>query len=253
MVNHLRTLLLNGDPGADAPGEAYVPPAFRPVTLPARLTAARAALFGPGADRAGVNANLARLLAFVHGSPLAPDVTLYDPRLAYDPARPGEAWGAAGPGAATVSGGDVLGWAGAAGFALPGRAYGSWAVAAEAGGRVTAVPDGAGSRYVSNAPAAGPVAGSWQVPLPGSRLAVLVPAAADGAWRVTLYVPPAHRFTAAATAPDPDAVFRPSAGGREAAWFEAWTVGPTAAERAAGFALALAARTEAVRTTGRSD
>lgn len=249
MVNHLRTLLMNMAPGGSAPGECYVPPAFRPVVLPTDLAAGRRWLFGRNADRAGVNANLARLLAFLHASPLAPDVTAYDQRVSYDPARPAYAWGSVGPAAATVSGGDALGFAGDRSFRGEGRAYGEWAVSAEAG-TVRVVTVG-GQNYATDSPADGPV-GSWAVPLPGSDLSVLVPADADGAWRVTLYAPPAYCFTAA-TGADPDAVFRPSRGGREEVWADTFAAGPTAAERAAAYALALAARVEAVRTTGRSD
>lgn len=255
MTNHLRTLLLNmaaGDPADPVPGEGYVPPTFRPVTLPAALDAARKRLFGRSADRAGVNANLARLLAFLHASPLAADVTAYDPRIAYDTAAPADAWAAIGPSAVTVSGGDVVGWAGTPTFGQEGRALGRWAVAAEAGGVVRAVQIGGGAGYVSADPDTG-AADSWSVPLPGSDTAVLVPSGADGAWRITLYVPPTYCFTAAAAAPDPDAVFRPSRGGRETAWNEAWGTAPTAAERAGAYALALAARIDVVRTTGRGD
>lgn len=90
MTNHVRTLLLNLRAVVATPpaGEEYVPPDYRPATLPPVLAAGRAALFGPSPSRAGINLNLARLLAYLHTSPLRDDVFLADTRITYDPYAP---------------------------------------------------------------------------------------------------------------------------------------------------------------------
>lgn len=90
MVNEVRTILLNLRPAAAPPpaGEEYVPADYRPAVLPPALAAARAALFGAAPTRAGLNLLVGRLLAYLHSSPLAADVTAGDARITYDPARP---------------------------------------------------------------------------------------------------------------------------------------------------------------------
>lgn len=90
MVNEVRTYLLNlrADP-TPQPGEEFVPASYVPLTLPAGLRPARVALFGRNPTRQELNLQLARLLAFLHASPLATSVTASDDRITYSLTRPG--------------------------------------------------------------------------------------------------------------------------------------------------------------------
>lgn len=239
----MRTLLLNLAATANAaPGEEYVDPSFVPVALPQPLRDARAALFGAGADRTGVNLNLARLLLYLHGSPLAADATLGDARITYDPTAPTNVFDTLGPAAVVVSGPAAAGWGGSPAFPAAGRGYGGW----------TVVTDGAGHATVSPAdspPATGPVTATTAgdaVDLPGSALRLVVPTGATGQWAVTLTAAPPYGFAQAAIVGDPAAVFRADRSDAEARWWAAWRDDARAPLRAAAFALALANRVEDV-------
>lgn len=89
MVNHYRTLLLNRDgataPGADYPGEQYVPPGFVARRLSGEAAAARALLFGTAPDRAMLNWRLQELLTCVHACNFGDYLLAPDPRLTYWP------------------------------------------------------------------------------------------------------------------------------------------------------------------------
>lgn len=97
LINHIRTLLLNlpGDspPGPGYPGEEYVPPDYRPVTLPAAAAAARRLLLGGPADRAMLNYRLRELTTVLHGTELAEATLASDPRVTYWPPRTGPSGG----------------------------------------------------------------------------------------------------------------------------------------------------------------
>lgn len=82
MVNHLRTLLLNGPQVADAPGEQYVP-AYRPLSLPSYLNDIRARLFGATPDRTMLNYRLAQYMTLLHATELKKFVIDLDPRITY--------------------------------------------------------------------------------------------------------------------------------------------------------------------------
>ncbi len=168
MTNHVRTLLANvaaAPSGTTIPGEEYAPSTFVPARLPAALLRAREALFGAGADRVGINLNLARLLAFLHASRFTDDVVAADARVTYDPARPVDVFGLLGATVTTVSGAAPKGWRGARTFQTPGRAYGYWDV----------ITDGVGGSNQGDV--TGLTAGD-AVPLPGSDLLLVVPTAA---------------------------------------------------------------------------
>jgi hypothetical protein len=241
MVNHVRTLLLNLPAVSEIdppPGEEYVPPAYVPKFVEGPLADARAALFGAGADRAGMNLTLARVLGYLHASALGADAFIADPRITYDPARPGSVFGSVGP--AVTSGPPIAGWMGAAGFAAPGRAFGTWTVVTTALGAYTVVPGGI------DPPQSGPVAvvaTGWAVPLPGSQLLVVVPAGTAAEWTVTVLAPPAHDWTEIADLTDAQGLFRPGAGGSESNWYAVWADDGPPADRAVAAALALSART----------
>lgn len=244
MVNHVRTLLLNmsAETAGTTPGEELVPTAYRPVTLPGALQRASTALFGAGADRAGKNLQLARILGYLHASPLADYVTAADARLTYHPDRVTTVFDRLGTTVTMLSGAESTGLAGAAEFAVPGRAHGSWVVTTDGAGGYTVAGTGVQDAQGSVAPSDLGDA----VPLPGSRLSLVVVTGGAGSWRVALTVPPPHNFTAVVETGDPGAVFRPARSGAEAAWLGAWDGSPVVALRAGAFALALAARTQDV-------
>jgi len=87
MINHVRTLLSNRsysdrkDP--DFPGEIFTPEEARQRMLFDVVRNVWWAFFGDP-DRLALNYRLAEAVAVLHGSDLAPDVTLADPRLTYD-------------------------------------------------------------------------------------------------------------------------------------------------------------------------
>lgn len=246
MTNHVRTLLLNlsAEAVGTTPGEEYVPRDFRPAALPADLQRASAALFGPGADRAGRNVQLARILSYLHASPLAEYVTAADARLTYRPDTVTGVFDRMGSTVTNVSGSPAVGWSGAPTFPAPGRAYGAWAVTTDGAGDYTVI--GAGESLREGA--VDPTTAGDAVPLPGSRLSLVVGVGAAGQWRAELLVPPAHNFADAARDGDPGSVFRPARSGAEALWYGTWHDSPSAALRAGAFALALAARTHDVIT-----
>lgn len=89
MINHLRTLLLNqkrGTWGPDFPGEEYVPPKFKPLTvLPDGVSKAHKVLFGGNTDRLMGNVRLRQLLPMLHQTELEEYVLALDPRITYWP------------------------------------------------------------------------------------------------------------------------------------------------------------------------
>lgn len=85
MVNHVRTLLLNRAAGGSAPGEEYVPRAFRPVALSGYLQAIHKACFGPQPDRAKLNYRLRQFMALIHDTELDQYARHLDRRLTYLP------------------------------------------------------------------------------------------------------------------------------------------------------------------------
>jgi hypothetical protein len=87
MINHARTLLMNVDansqPPEGCPGEELIDPGYKAVTLPTYLQQVRAILFGPSPDRAMLNYRLAQLLGMVLASDLQAYVLKLDPRITY--------------------------------------------------------------------------------------------------------------------------------------------------------------------------
>lgn len=250
MTNHVRTLLLNARPSQDDPlpaGEEFVPADFIPVQLPGWLSRARASLFGSGADRAGTNLNLGRLLAAAHASEFAADITASDSRITYDPALPaGNFLATAALTAEVLTGSAVRSYAGQLAFDQPGRGGGTWY--ATWTGSTAAVTAGDGSVWTGS-PADDGAGAALQ--LPGSTVTVRVRYDEPGSWVIRLSAPPAYRFaTAAAYQIGTDPVFRPAVSARETAWAEAWQDHPLPSVRAVALALAIAARTDSVRLTG---
>lgn len=238
MTNSVRTCLLNLSAWTGAvppPGEECVPSAYRPRQLTGTAQRARAALYGAGADRAGMNLTLARLMAYLHASPLHLWVTADDPRVTYDVRTGPGLFGALGPSAVPAP----VGWVGAPEFADPGRAHGAWEVAT----------DGAGGYTVSSADR-GPVSGQVTaaaagdaVPLPGSTTAVVVPTGFSGTYSAELLVPPRHHFVALAELTGAADLFRPNGTTADRAHHAVWTGDGPPLLRAGAAALALAART----------
>lgn len=239
MTNAVRTWLLNESAAASpVPGEEYVPADYRPAALPPAIAAARRSLFGFGADRAGMNLTLARVLVFLHASRFARDVTARDARITYDPRKPADVWDAVGASVATIDGPPAAAWHGSPSFRSAGRAYGDWHVVTDGAGGYTATT--AGGAVKSGAVVTGTTGDV--VPLPGSDLSLVVPEDAAGVWRATLLVPPAHDWASAASASG-DGVFNPQASVAEAGWFVAWSdPNEPAPLRAGALALALSER-----------
>lgn len=243
MTNHVRCHLLNDRPwsGPTRPvGEEYIPADYVVRRLPPNLAVARELLFGHGADRVGRNLTLARLMAFVHASPLFEDVLTSDSRITYDPNRPSRAFDSVGP---SVTGPDIVGWVGTAAFDETGRGYGSW----------TVVADGAGNYTVTEPDGSDPVEGAVTVidsgdliPLTGSLLNLVVPTGASDTWEAAVVARPTHTFAALSELADASSLFRPSGTEAEQRWYRIWIGGGPPALRAAAAALALAARTEAL-------
>lgn len=239
MTNSFVTCLRNLSRAAvPDPGEEYTPADFRPAELPDDLAAAREALFGHGADRAGTALTASRITAYLATSKFAASVTRDDPRLTYDPLSPAALWDSVGTSVVTSSGGPPVAWSGSASFRRPGRAYGVWAVEADGAGNYVVTPRG-------SAAASGPVTEADLgdvIPLPGSHLSVIVPAGDPGRWAVTLLTPPSHPWASAADHPA-EGVFDPSAGGDETEWYAAWSDPYAPAPlRASALALAVSAR-----------
>lgn len=239
MTNSVRTCLLNQRPWTGSgrpPGEQYVPASYTPRVLPADLDAARTALIGAGADRAGINITLARILAYLHASRFFRDVVAADPRITYDPMSPAPIWDAIGPFAA---GPGTVTWSGISSFDAPGRAYGKWTVTANGSGSATVTLDD------GSPPVTGPVETiptGDRVWLPESNLGIVLPTATAGTWPATLLAPPAYSFLSAADLSGAASMFRPSAGGSETIWYQTWSGNGPIPDRAGALALALAAR-----------
>lgn len=245
MVNHVRTHLLNMAPatGQPPPGEEFVPVTYEPLNLPQTLREARNSLFGVGADRVGVNINLARLLAYLHTSELAADVTLADPRITYNPIQPA---GVITPGATfdTYTGDDPIGWQGSPTFTTTSRGYGRWVVTTDGVGGYDVAPQ-AGTEYSGTVTTttAGDV-----VPLSDSRLSLVVPENAEGVWAVTLVIPPVYNFSRAVDFGVADQIFSPDRSAAETRWKAVWGGINPAPLRACALALALAERISELRT-----
>lgn len=84
MVNHVRSLLLNGVGLPGEPGEVYVPKSFKPRDLPQPLLEVRARLFGTSPDREMLNYRLQQFMTLLHATDASSFVTAKDPRLTYD-------------------------------------------------------------------------------------------------------------------------------------------------------------------------
>lgn len=88
MINHARTLLLNQarrKTHYSDIGYEYVPPEFRPVSLPSTLQLVRQLLFGATPDNYFLNYRCRELLSYVHATELASHVYSFDPRVTYWP------------------------------------------------------------------------------------------------------------------------------------------------------------------------
>lgn len=89
MINHIRTLLLNidGSRASDTafPGEEFVPPDFKPVSLPQPLITVRNVLFGVNPDRAMMNYRLRQYMTLIHSTELEEFTTEFDKRVTYWP------------------------------------------------------------------------------------------------------------------------------------------------------------------------
>lgn len=89
MINHFRTLLLNQNssstPGANYPGEEYVPSNYPKKTLLGSLFTVYGLIFGVNPDRAMLNHRLRELTDIVHTNELEEFVLDFDPRVTYWP------------------------------------------------------------------------------------------------------------------------------------------------------------------------
>ena len=240
MVNHVRTLLLNMRSAQYiGPGEEYVPPDYVPINLPQTYAKARLALFGQNTDRVGINLILARILNYVNTTAFTADITRNDTRISYDPENITNVWAEIGPSYTTITGSDPVAWDGDASFLQPGRAHGLWRVVNDGAGNYTlTVNDGAVYTGTTTTITLGE-----KIPLVGSRLSVVVPAATPGTWDVELLIPPDYSFAQAAYHEPGEGLFDSAASEAESNWYAAWSdVTNPAPLRAAALALALAER-----------
>lgn len=92
MINHVRTLLLNEtSPESqrwDVFGEEFVPPGFKPRSLPTPLTGLYRSLFGANPDRVFKNWRLRQYLRLLHTPKWEPHVLYRDRRVTYLPIKP---------------------------------------------------------------------------------------------------------------------------------------------------------------------
>lgn len=90
MINHARTLLLNQARSRthySDYGYEYVPPAFKPVVLPAVLQNLRRLFFGVAPDDYFLNFRVNELMSYIHATELAEYVYKLDPRVTYWPKK----------------------------------------------------------------------------------------------------------------------------------------------------------------------
>lgn len=198
MINHLRTLLLNIDGGATVtagyPGEEFVEPTYRPVTLPSTLALVRQVLFGLVPDRAMLNYRLRQLMAFIHATELAEYALAPDPRVTYWPARDSTLFDdlvaqfsvrqTAGVAFQTayIVGGPLLGVS---------RLYYSWRVTITDGtsgtiDTLTSPTATTSFTYVDEGGASNPI------PLPGTNLRLIFSTGTPAQYVVNVLVSPAH-------------------------------------------------------------
>jgi hypothetical protein len=88
MINHARTLLLNiaaNRTQRSDPGYEYIPPEFRPITLPTEQATLYRALFGTAPDNYFLAARARELLGYIHETELAQYAERLDPRITYWP------------------------------------------------------------------------------------------------------------------------------------------------------------------------
>lgn len=83
MINHARTLLLNQQVDPGELGGEFIPPEFRPVTLPGPLQAVRRLLFGTRPDALKLNYRVAQFLGVLHAGRFSEYVTALDSRVTY--------------------------------------------------------------------------------------------------------------------------------------------------------------------------
>lgn len=196
MVNHFRTMLLNvsgaSAPGADYPGEQYVPPLFQAKRLPQPLAAARRLLVGTAPDRATLNWRLQEILSIIHGCGLEDYVTALDPRVTYWPFNTSLLEKVlVGATALKRSGGDTqsLYFVGSnrAGASTD-RIYFQWLLEVISDAQVRITSAFSTSSELVDYTVSGGL--SSIIPLPGSELRVRFGEGVGAAWNISILVPP---------------------------------------------------------------
>lgn len=258
MINHLRTLLLNVDgssrPETGYPGEEFVEPTFKATALTPALLTVRQALFGVAPDRALLNYRLRQLTTCVHATELGEYATALDSRVTYWPVRDPSIFDnlnlgtvilqTAGPAqAGYVIGGPLTG---------NGRMYYKWRVASvdPTHVQIDVLTSPQGTTTVEYEVAGGL---SSPIPLPGSTLKFMFAQGQPVAYVVTALARPSLSLHAVAgvadgvmTLPVRDALF--TAAEPYLTFSNLWSRHPQLPYRVGGLALALAYRTEALRS-----
>lgn len=256
MVNHVYTLLANrpGQGFATGDGEEYTPPGYRPVALPDYLLATRAVLYGADPDRRTVAHRTRQFVALLHASTLADQVTAADPRLTYLPLASASFELVPAVAVTALDGqADTLYVAGPAPQGLvAGRAESAWTVTAA--GASLAVAGDRGD--AATTPLVFTSGLSQPVPVPGTALVLRVrPDVAPGVrWRVAaagrpdadLGVVLARLATAGAGVLDE--LFGLAPAEPYLSWRNLWRSRLPLPERLGAVLLAVAARTDDVRT-----
>lgn len=86
MINHARTLLLNQAPNLAHPsdtGYEYIPPTFKPVSLPTTLSTIHRIIYGNKPDNYFRNYRTRELLGYIHQTELAEYIYKLDNRVTY--------------------------------------------------------------------------------------------------------------------------------------------------------------------------
>jgi hypothetical protein len=182
MINHLRTLLLQGTSLGEQflPGEEYVPEGFHPQPLSAPWDLFWDIVCG-GGDRVYINWRLTEYLQILHAGPLDTQVRIFDPRITYLPLdNQLVSLASQGP--------QIVGPPGLQIVSAPPATnvlWYSWSITP-----VGAILETTGEL----APGPGSPAQGWSVPwtLPGLPVQVQIAAGAQGPWQVTWLVPPAR-------------------------------------------------------------
>lgn len=230
MANRIRTLLLNEpQPTVLRPGDEYVPRDFRPASLPLNLEIWRERLFGPGADAYGRAVTLARVGTAIDANPTLAVVARYDdPIITYSvPYPPVPPPVLDGPAGASLS-------LPLAPFIATGRGEGNWTVQVDHAGRVTILEPM--TNTVNTALVTLP---DGLIEIPGTHIRLSVPEA--GTWVLRVWAAPTYAWTSLVSDNQAGELFT-GAAEPDRLLQKIWDGGPTAADRAAAAAIALARR-----------